>query len=85
MTIRQALELRYQNQNPKCVALRESIIDRCQKFIYKELGYKDAEQKLCSKEDAPYWQQLSEVLLADQLDKAKIQFTDGRLNLQNPN
>lgn len=67
------LELRYKNQNPKSIALRECIIDMCKKYVDNGLGDKNAEQKLCSKDDTQYWQQLSEVLLADQLAKAQIQ------------
>ncbi|MGQ0446414.1 MAG: hypothetical protein ACT4O2_15140 [Beijerinckiaceae bacterium] len=73
MTIRESLELRYPNQNPHCTALREWITELCQNYIKNGLGDKNAEQRLCSNDDAQYWQQLSEVLLADQFDKARIQ------------
>ena len=73
MKIRESLELRYPKQNPHCTALREWITDLCQNYIENRLGDKNAEQRLCSAAYAQYWQQLSEVLLADQLDKAQIQ------------
>ena len=37
------------------------------------LGDGNAEQRLCSNDDHTYWQQLSEVLVADQLLKVGLQ------------
>ncbi len=75
MTIRECLELRYPHRSANSIPLRERIIELCQKYIVNGHGDTNAGQKLCSKDDAQYWQQLSEVLLADQLAKAQIQIT----------
>ncbi|WP_189502187.1 hypothetical protein [Mesorhizobium sp. M00.F.Ca.ET.216.01.1.1] len=64
-----AIGRRYPNQSEHGAALRSALVTACRTFIDGGLGDRDAPQKLCSPQDAVYWQQLSEVLLTDQLQK----------------
>lgn len=73
MTLRTALELRYRTASN--IVLRDCIINTCQDFINNGLCDNNAEQRLCSQNDAQYWQQFSEVLLAYQLTKADIKIS----------
>lgn len=54
--------------------MRERLIAVCQHYIDNGLGDGNATQRLCSPDTSIYWQQLSEVLLADQLMAAGIAF-----------
>ena len=72
MPLTAAIDKRYSNKAEKVQAIRQSVLEACQKFIASGHGDYDAELKLCSEVNAKYWQQLSEVLLADQLTKAGL-------------
>lgn len=74
MTLRAAIEQRYPQTFPRMVAMRERLIEVCQAFLDGGFGDGNAEQRLCSADDAIYWQQLSEVLFAHQLTIADIGF-----------
>jgi type I restriction enzyme S subunit len=64
--------LRYPYEDAPGLELRARVEHLLQGYINDGLGDGNAEQRLCSQDDAIYWQQFSEVLLADQLTKAGI-------------
>ena len=76
MSLTAALMQRYASCSE---SLRNSIIRTCREFVENGFGDNDAQQKLCSANDAYYWQQLSEVLLADQLSRNQIDLTHPRI------
>ncbi|MBB6469476.1 type I restriction enzyme S subunit [Aminobacter lissarensis] len=67
-----AIGRRYPNQGEHGATLRTALEGAYRTFLDAGLGDRDALQKLCSPQDAVYWQQLSEVLLADQLQKHSL-------------
>lgn len=77
MTLEEALRLRYPYEDER-LEVRTRVYHLCQSYISRSLGDDSAEQRLCSQEDPVYWQQLSEVLLEDQLAKAQLQPTHPR-------
>ena len=58
-----ALQSRYS----KNIALAKLVYELCNKHIGQGLCDNNASQRLCSTNDFEYWQQLSEILLAEQL------------------
>jgi hypothetical protein len=74
MPLRAALEQRYPEGSERRVAIREKLIEVCQNYLANGHGDGNAEQRLCSPDNALYWQQLSEVLVAHQLTVANINF-----------
>lgn len=74
MPLIEAIERRYPHANQRIAALRESLIAACQHYIDAGLGDRDAERRLCSTDDWTYWQQLAEVLVAHQLELARLHF-----------
>ncbi|MBY3154465.1 hypothetical protein HFO56_19205 [Rhizobium laguerreae] len=71
LMLQTALSARY--PLPGHAALRTRAVALCLEHLASGLGDDNAEQRLCSAIDAVYWQQLSEVLLADQLSKIGFQ------------
>jgi hypothetical protein len=69
MQLVEALAKRYSSNQ----AIDKAIFEACQNHINSNLGDTNAVQKLTSTNDYEYWQQLSEVLLADQLIKNGFQ------------
>ncbi len=53
-------------------ACRERGLALCRQHLANGLADDQAETRLCAPDDAPYWQQLSEILAADQLTKAGL-------------
>ena len=47
--------------------IRERAAELCRQHIERGLGDRNTTQRLCSPDEATYWQQLSEILIADQL------------------
>jgi len=52
--------------------MRERLLDVCTAFIEAGYGDKNTLQRLCSTNDAIYWQQLSEILIGHQLIEAEL-------------
>jgi hypothetical protein len=71
MQLMEALAKRYSSNQ----AMDKAVFEACQNHITNNLGDANAVQKLASTNDYEYWQQLSEVLLADQLIKNGFQPT----------
>src|SRR5437667_1440998 len=67
-----AFARRYPLETEGHLTLRERGIALCRRHLEKGLGDDDAEQRLCSGNDEIYWQQLSEVLVADQLGQVGL-------------
>lgn len=65
--LRDSLLRRYPGTFHKTVAVREFVESTCIRHMERDLGDSDILAKLCSEDDACYWQQLSEVLLANEL------------------
>ena len=59
--------------------MRDRLEEACCAFLEQGYGDANALQKLCSPNDAQYWQQLSEVLIADQLLKSDIPIVHPRV------
>jgi hypothetical protein len=75
-----ALLLRYPFRDEDGIHFRARILDLCADFVACGLADANTVQKLCSQDDAIYWQQFSEVLLAHQLWKAEVslrRFSEG--------
>jgi hypothetical protein len=62
-----AFARRYPLETEGHLTLRKRGIALCRRHLENGLGDNDAERRLCSPIDEIYWQQLSEVLVADQL------------------
>jgi hypothetical protein len=75
MTLTEALRLRYPHHDYLGVDLHAVVEKLCRDHIASGLADGNAEQRLCSQVDTVYWQQLSEVLLADQLSRVGIRPT----------
>lgn len=65
--LRNAILKRYPWDHEKTVKIREFLEITCVAHIDADLGDADILDKLCSADDARYWAQLSEVLLAHEL------------------
>jgi hypothetical protein len=70
--LKDAFAKRYPLETNAHVTIRECGVALCRQHLASGLGDKNAAQRLCSVNDAVYWQQLSEILLADQLGKAGL-------------
>jgi hypothetical protein len=64
--IEEALARRYPGDGYR-VRLRDLMSQACRRHIERGLGDRNAEQRLCDPDDDVFWQQLSEVIFADQL------------------
>ena len=67
-----ALRARYSGALPDDETLRQRVLEICQWYIDAGLGDADAKLRLASADDAIYWQQLSEVLIARELVQAGL-------------
>jgi hypothetical protein len=72
MPLTSSLSKRYPHESEMGKTIRESLLEVCKRYISAGLGDANAEQNLLSDNTYKYWQQLSEVLLADQLAKAGL-------------
>jgi hypothetical protein len=72
MPIEKALNARYPPRNDVACTVRDRLIALCVDMINTNLVDQNAEQRLCSNDHAEFWQQLSEVLLADKLVRTGI-------------
>lgn len=75
MNLEKCLAERYPHESDEGRAIREHITEVCKKYIKLNPSDGEVEKNLCSKNKNKYWQQLSEVLLADKIIKAGIQIT----------
>ena len=75
MNLAKALRARYPNNSERIQLLRQRLEEVCIAFIETDHGDGNAMQKLCSADDSQYWQQLSEVLVANQLLKVNLPIT----------
>src|SRR5215207_4395790 len=73
MTLADALKVRYPHNSERTQLVRQRLEEVCNTFVGSGHGDGNAMQKLCSVDDSQYWQQLSEVLIATQLLRQKIQ------------
>jgi hypothetical protein len=67
-----AFAKRYPLETEGHLTLRERGVALCRRHLEKGLGDGDAERRLCSPNDEIYWQQLSEVLFASQLEQVGL-------------
>jgi hypothetical protein len=67
-----ALRARYSGALPGDETVRQRVLEICQWYIDAGLGDADANRRLASADDAIYWQQLSEVLIANELVQAGL-------------
>lgn len=72
MPLEEAINARYPPRNDVARTVRDRLIALCRDMIDRKLVDQNAEQRLCSNDHADFWQQLSEVLLADKLFRADI-------------
>lgn len=63
---------RYPQQGPAYANLRVLAEQLCIRFLESGLGDKNALRRICSPSDAEFWQQMSEVIVADQLTRAGL-------------
>ena len=67
-----ALRVRYSGALPADETVYQRVLEICQWYIDAGLGDADAKLRLTSADDAIYWQQLSEVLIARELVQAGL-------------
>lgn len=79
MTLADALYRRYPHKSDRGRLLRERVQEACDAFLAGGYGDTNALQRLCSANDAQYWQQLSEVLVAHQLLKSGVHIEHSRV------
>jgi hypothetical protein len=72
ITLSDALRARYSGALPGDETVRQRVLEICQWYIDAGLGDADANLRLASADDATYWQQLSEVLVANELVQAGL-------------
>jgi hypothetical protein len=72
MPLAEAIAARYPHQSEQGNAIREGVLRLCRDTIAANLLDANAEQRLCSDDHFVFWQQFSEVLLADQLTRAGL-------------
>lgn len=72
MNLADSFTARYPHESEKGRLIRQRVEEVCNDFINAGYGDSNTTQRLCSKDDRQYWQQLSEVLIATQLLKAGI-------------
>ncbi len=63
---------RYPENHPNTVLVRKFLETACSEHIHLDLGDRDLVTKLCSGDEARYWQQLSEILLGHELRVAGL-------------
>ncbi|HEY4211564.1 MAG TPA: hypothetical protein VGM84_08800 [Steroidobacteraceae bacterium] len=73
--VREFLTGRYAGHHERMVAVREFLIETCRRHIELDLGDADLADKLCSGNETRFWQQLSEILLANELLNAGVRLT----------
>jgi hypothetical protein len=78
MTLGEALKTRYPHNSERSQLVRKRLEEVCSAFVGSGHGDGNAVQRLCSADDSQYWQQLSEVLIATQLLREKIQIAHPR-------
>lgn len=76
--VRQCLLARYPGDFDRTVKVREFLERACGRHIELALGDADFAQKLCSRDESQFWQQLSEVLLAHELLEAGLKLVPSR-------
>jgi hypothetical protein len=81
MTLADSLKIRYAHNSERSQLVRQRLEEVCNAFVSSGHGDGNAMQKLCSADDSQYWQQLSEVLIATQLVREKIQIAHPREGL----
>lgn len=72
MKLADAFRNRYPHNSDRSIRIRERLETVCNAFLSGGYGDGNTLQRLCSSADWPYWQQLSEVLIATQLLEAGI-------------
>ncbi|MBB6465850.1 type I restriction enzyme S subunit [Aminobacter lissarensis] len=72
MSLEEAIARRYPHSSEAGHALREGLVSLCRYHIDSGFGDATAEQRLSDEDHNVFWQQLSEVLLADQIAKAGL-------------
>lgn len=72
VSLEDALTARYPHATERSLLIRQRLKDACNLYLQAGYGDGNAAQRLCSTNNAVYWQQLSEVLVAHQLLKAQI-------------
>lgn len=73
--IRQCLQTRYPGDFHRTVVVRDFLDRICTRHVSLGLGDADLADKLCSGDEARYWQQLSEILLGHELLEAGLPLT----------
>ncbi len=74
MTIEEAIAQRYPHDHAPVVELRKRLNHIFGEYVETGRLDADAEQRLCSEDTHVYWQQLSEVLLGNQLSLAGVTY-----------
>jgi hypothetical protein len=77
-TVHDCLLARYPGSFHRRVAVREFLTRICARHIESGLGDPNLAAELCSKDDARYWQRLSEVLLANEILDVGLALTPSR-------
>ena len=72
ITLSDPLRARNSGAMPGDETVRQRVLEICQWYIDAGLGDADANRRLASADDAIYWQQLSEVLIANELVQAGL-------------
>ena len=77
--LRDAILKRYPWEHERTAQVRDFLEIICIEHIEDDLGDADALEKLCSDDDARYWAQLSEVLLAHEGPDLLIEHQNGKI------
>lgn len=67
--LRDAFEKRYPGTSEGVLALRQAAVALCERHLEQGLADKNGLTRMCSEDDATYWQQISEVIFANELSK----------------
>lgn len=78
MNLHDAIAARYLMPGPEGDVLRSAVENACEAFLASGQGDPNARQKLSSPDDATYWQQLSEVLVARELTNVGLSISHPR-------
>jgi hypothetical protein len=70
--LEEALSRPYPGADEHRSRLRARVIGACRRHLELGLGDRNSEQRLCDANDDVFWQQLSEVLVADQLARVGL-------------
>lgn len=73
--IRSCIASRYEGDNEKAIAVRAFLDRICSRHVELDLGDNDLADKLCSGDENKYWQQLSEILIANELLESGVKLT----------